>query len=103
MSRWAQTAAWAGLCAVLVAVSVEVTVRADDWSQHGVPISSGFTNLGELLVVDSLGPHARPGAQFRKFRINALGYRGPEISREALAGRPIVLVAGASETFGLYE
>ena len=103
MSRFAQSVVWAGVCAVLVAVSVEATVRADDWSQHRVPVSSGFTGLGELLIVDSLGPHARPGAQFRKFRINSLGYRGPDIDGSALASHPIVLVAGASETFGLYE
>jgi hypothetical protein len=82
--------------------TLELTVRADDWAQHGVPLSAPAVTLADLVVRDSLGLHARAGARFRQFRINAAGFRGPEVDlRDSSAVR--VVTAGASETFGLYE
>ena len=89
--------------AVLIPVAFELTVRMDDWARYGVPISSGATGVEDLRVVDSLGRHARPGTAFRKYHINALGFRGPEVSAEDLRTRSMVVVSGASESFGLYE
>lgn len=96
-------AVWSIVSVVCAAVAFETTIRVDDWAQHGVSPASGFTSLGQLIMRDSLGMHARPNSQFRQFRINSLGYRGDEWS-DTSAGRPrIVLTMGASETFGLYE
>lgn len=84
-------------------LAFEGTVRLDDWVRFGVPFSSGATNVMDLRVDDAQGRHARPSAAYRKFRINSLGFRGPEVSTEELASRPLVVVSGASESFGLYE
>ena len=91
------------VAAVLVPVAFELAVRLDDWVRFGVPLSSGATSIEDLRVVDTLGRHARPGTAFRKYRINALGFRGAEVSDAELRARSLVVVSGASETFGLYE
>ena len=72
----ARTISWSLVCTATALLAIEATVRADDWSQHGAPLLGGYAALSEVLVHDSLGYHPRPGAQFRKFRINHLGYRG---------------------------
>lgn len=95
-------AGWAVACLLVGAVALECTVRLDDWAQYGVPFASPARRLGELLVRDSLGLHARPGGQFRQFRINAAGFRGPEVNL-TVPGQLRIVTAGASETFGLYE
>lgn len=82
-------------------VALELTVRVDDWAQFGVPLNSPVVQMGELTVRDSLGLHARPGTQYRQFRINRAGFRGEELPGD-FSGRYVV-TAGASETFGLYE
>jgi len=102
MLRFAKLLAqWIGLLAT-VAIALELTVRVDDWSQFGVPLDEPAISLDDLVVRDSVGLHARPGAHFRQFRINALGFRGPDAKVEPLR-RPVVIASGASETFGLYE
>lgn len=82
-------------------LALETTVRVDDWAQFGVPPFSPAVSLAELIVRDSLGLHQRPGAIYRQFRINELGFRGEELGADF--GGLIVVAAGASETFGLYE
>jgi hypothetical protein len=104
MSRSSLTqAAWTFALLVVAALSLELAVRIDDWAQFSVPLAARETSLGDLVVRDSLGIHARPSAQFRKFRINSLGVRGDEVPAPVLVRSPIVITAGASETFGLYE
>lgn len=92
-----------GLLALVAgAVAFEGTVRLDDWARFGTPLASGASSLGDLVVRDSLGIHARPGGAFRQFVINRRGFRGPETA--ALPEPALVIAAsGASETFGLYE
>ncbi|HEY0930674.1 MAG TPA: hypothetical protein VGE27_12205 [Gemmatimonas sp.] len=85
-----------------MAVALEVTVRLDDWAQFGVPLMAPAIDLEELSVRDSLGMHARAGTQFRQFHINALGFRGPEVT-DRTDSTVLIMTAGASETFGLYE
>lgn len=87
---------------ITAALVLEATVRLDDWAQFGVPLTAPAVSLDELSVQDSLGFHARPNSEFRQFRINNLGFRGPDISSNELR-RPLIVTAGASETFGLYE
>jgi hypothetical protein len=94
---------WKGLLAVVAgAVAFEGTVRLDDWARFGTPMASGAASLGDLVIRDSLGTHARPGAAFRQFVINGQGFRGPELPTRP-DGALVLAVSGASETFGLYE
>lgn len=88
---------------LLVPPAFELTVRLDDWARFGVPITSGATHIMDLRVTDSLGRHARPGAVYRKFKINNLGFRGPDVTDESLRELPLVVVTGASESFGMFE
>lgn len=92
---------WIGIAATVV-VAFELTVRFDDWSQFDVPMLARPIVLDELAVRDSLGLHARPGTHFRQFRINSLGFRGPEVTAD-LDSSLLIIASGASETFGLYE
>ncbi|MEO7521588.1 MAG: hypothetical protein ABIW79_07205 [Gemmatimonas sp.] len=101
--RWLERSAWAVLLLLVALLSVEVTVRLDDWAQHGVPLTEGANSLDDLMVRDSLGVHARASTRFRQFRINSLGFRGAEVSARALDTAKVIVVSGASETFGLYE
>jgi len=80
--------------------SFEIQTRIDDWARFGVPLVSKISSIGDLLVTDSLGAHARPNTRYRQFGINSQGFRGPELSAD---GRLLLVAAGASETFGLYE
>jgi hypothetical protein len=94
--------AWGTGCAAVVLAAFELTVRVDDWAQHGVPLAAPAVSMGDLMVRDSLGLHARAGWRFRQFQINAAGFRGPEVDlHDSTTIR--VVTAGASETFGLYE
>ena len=99
----AKTIGWAAAVVAVITVAFEATVRIDDWAQFGVPVSSPFTSIADLIVRDSLGMHARPSSEFRQFRVNSLGFRGPEVSAERLKRGKVVIVSGASESFGLYE
>jgi hypothetical protein len=60
-------------------------------------------SLENLIVRDQTGLHGQPHAQYREFRLNNLGMRGPDVSLEKPLGTLRVLTVGASETFGLYE
>ncbi len=95
--------AWIAGLLPLAAVGAELATRFDDWSRYGTPLASHATDVGDLIVRDSLGLHARPNGVFKYFRIDSLGFRGPDRSRGALAAQPVVVTTGASETFGLYE
>lgn len=93
---------WGAVTGAVVVISMELTTRLDDWAQFRVPFLSEATSLGDLIVTDSVGTHARPNSQFKQFRINARGYRGAE-SADGMPASPLVVVSGASESFGLYE
>lgn len=88
---------------LLSPVLFELAVRLDDLVRFNVPISGGAASVADLFVRDSIGDHARPGAVFKKFRVNSMGFRGPEVSRQDLSSHRLVVTAGSSETFGLYE
>ena len=81
----------------------ELTARVEDLVQYGVPIRSPFNATSELLVRSPDGMHGRRSAAFQKWRMNGLGFRGPEVDSAKAPGRLRVITAGASETFGLYE
>jgi hypothetical protein len=95
----------AGVLGLLVvfALSFELMTRAQDWVRYRMPFFSTVTSEEALITRDRDGAHGLPGAQFRKWSIDSLGFRGPEIAVHAARGTVRVVVAGASETFGLYE
>lgn len=92
--------------AVLVGVclaALEIACRVEDRIRFGTPLLSRFTSQGDLMVRDAQGAHGRPGGRFQKWVMNDLGMRGPPAAARPPAGTLRVVVAGASETFGLYE
>lgn len=88
---------------LLAPVLFELAVRLDDLARYGVPLASGAASVADLHVRDSVGDHARPGAVFKKFRVNSMGFRGPDVSKQELSSHRLVVTAGSSESFGLYE
>jgi hypothetical protein len=93
---WGLVALAACLC------TAEVAARLDDSMFHSVPF---FANpqYEDLIMRDSFGRRGRPHAQFRNWKLNSLGFRGPEIALDPRQGCTRVVVMGASETFGYYE
>ena len=91
-----------GLLAAVFVVVLELCARVDDWLAWRAPLW-GHYSPALLTVNDEFGIHSRPAAQFEKWKLNAYGFRGPEITEEKPAGVIRVVVIGASETFGLYE
>lgn len=83
-------------------LSAELAARLDDALFHSVPF---FANprYEDLIMQDWFGRRGRPHAQFRKWKLNSLGFRGPEITLDRRPGCARVVVMGASETFGYYE
>lgn len=91
------------LAMIVLPPAFEFTVRFDDWLRYGVAFDNSASSIEDLQISDSLGRHAKADAVYRKFRINSLGFRGPEVPTLTLGRRPLVVVSGSSETFGLYE
>jgi hypothetical protein len=92
---------WIAL-AILFVLVLEVCARVDDRLRWNAPLLGAYSNA-TLTTSDQYGRHARPRAQFQKWRINSHGFRGPEIAMQKPPGIVRVVVAGASEAFGLYE
>ncbi|HSY84813.1 MAG TPA: hypothetical protein VK807_23820 [Gemmatimonadaceae bacterium] len=88
---------------VTFALALEATCRIDDALRFGTPVFSRVESEAELLVRDSAGEHGRPYARYKKWSINNVGMRGPNIPIAKPPGTLRVVTAGASETFGLYE
>jgi lysophospholipase L1-like esterase len=89
--------------AIVFAVALEATCRIDDAIRFGTPFWSPVESEDELLVRDATGEHGRPYARYKKWVINNVGMRGPNVDVVKPAGTLRVVTAGASETFGLYE
>ncbi len=83
-------------------LALELTCRVQDLIAFGTPLLSAYTAQDQLIVRDADGMHGRPHARFRKWIMNGLGMRGPEVP-DAKGSMLRVVTAGASETFGLYE
>jgi lysophospholipase L1-like esterase len=82
----------------LFALAAEMCARLDDFMAYGAPIWGPYNNA-RLYERDQIGQRGKPGARYKKWQLNSLGYRGPEL-RE---GSTRIVCIGASETFGLYE
>ncbi len=88
---------------LVAAVCLEVAARVDDRLTYGAPFWARY-DADRLRAHDADGLVRNvPGAQFEKWRINALGFRGDEIPVAKPAGRVRIACLGTSETFGLYE
>src|SRR5258708_25236363 len=82
----------------LAMMTLEFCARLDNYVSYRTPFF-GADSLDTLFTMDRLGKRGKPNARYRKWRLNSLGYRGPELH----AGRTRIICIGASETFGLYE
>lgn len=97
MKRFATLTRWCvGL--VIFIVTLEICARVDDVITYGATFWGPY-NDEILLQRDSIGKWGKPGARYAKWRLNSLGYRGPELR----LGTIRLISMGASETFGLYE
>ena len=83
---------------VIFGLALEAWARIDDSLTYGAPLSGAY-NSEILYTRDDLGRIGKPHARYRKWGLNSLGFRGPELA----SGKLTILAFGASETFGLYE
>jgi hypothetical protein len=93
----------AACLAVIFGFCLEAACRVEDWIEFRTPIFALERSQEDLLIRDSLGMHGRPSGRFKKWQMNSLGMRGPEVSRSKPTDVLRVVTSGASETFGLYE
>src|SRR5579863_8855627 len=84
-----------------VALGAESGARLDDRLFEQIPFSANPSS-DDLITRDPLGRHGTPYAHFKKWRLDNLGFRGPDVARVPTPGVPRILILGASETFGLY-
>ncbi|HEV8525067.1 MAG TPA: SGNH/GDSL hydrolase family protein [Terriglobales bacterium] len=83
---------------MLFVAVVEVCARLDDRLSYQAPMWGPYSHE-TLYETDGLGKRGKPGARYKKWQLNSLGYRGPELRD----GTVRIVCFGASETFGLYE
>lgn len=93
---------WLVMMGLVAGLTSEVVARLDDAARHGVPVLASPSST-DLTIHDSLGTRGRPFARYQKWKLNAAGFRSPEISNVPGAGCVRIAVMGASETFGYYE
>jgi lysophospholipase L1-like esterase len=83
---------------VIFALAGEMCARLDDFIAYGAPLWGPYNNE-RLYEQDQIGQRGRPGARYKKWQLNSLGYRSPELRNGSIR----IVCIGASETFGLYE
>jgi hypothetical protein len=76
----------------------EVCARVDDHIGVGAPLFGNYA-MSAMLTHDDYGVVGRPYGRFGKWKLNKLGYRGPDIHPDT----PKIICIGASETFGMFE
>ena len=84
-------------------LSLEIATRIDQAFHYGAPLFGAYSYDSALFEYDEHGIRGRPGGVYEKWRLNALGLRGPEASLRPEGDRLRIVALGASETFGLYE
>jgi hypothetical protein len=97
----AARAAWAAAALLIIGLCGELAARLDDALFHSVPLLAN-PRYDDLIMQDWFGRRGRPHAQFGKWKLNSLGFRGPEL-RHKEPGCIRVVVLGASESFGFFE
>jgi hypothetical protein len=93
---------WLAALAVMFGFG-EVTSRLDDWIFQDVPFLANPDREHDLILNDTHCLRGRPLGQYKKYKLNEFGFRGPSIAKDKPAGTTRVMILGASETFGLYE
>jgi hypothetical protein len=76
----------------------EICARVDDHIEDGAPLFGNYA-MSAMLTHDDYGVVGRPYGHFGRWKLNALGYRGPDIHPDTLK----IICIGASETFGMAE
>jgi hypothetical protein len=79
-------------------LALEVCARLDDLMSYGAPFFSNYS-FETMYTQDAIGKLGKPYARFRKWALNGLGYRSPDLDPTKIR----IVCFGASETFGLYE
>lgn len=92
-----------GLAVVALLGGCEVAARVEDLVRWGVPLSARATRREDIVVRSPDGMHGRPGARVQGWNMNSHGTRGPEFDVPKPGGTWRLVVAGASEMFGLTE
>ncbi len=95
-------ARWSLLVACFLG-TVELACRIEQWFLYDAPVLGMYTYDTALFTTDEYGIRGKPHGGYEKWRLNSLGFRGPEMSIEKQNGRLRIVCIGASETFGLYE
>jgi hypothetical protein len=86
------------LCLFIALSTLECCARVDDLLSERVSLFDSW-DFTRLIGRDKLGPVGMPHASYYKWRLNSLGFRGPELKE----GTFRVACAGSSETFGISE
>jgi hypothetical protein len=86
------------LWSVIAVLTLEICARVDDWVCYGASPFGLYDNT-LLGTFDKTGQRGRPNAHYLKWKLNSLGFRGPELDMSATR----ILCVGSSETFGQYE
>jgi len=88
------------LCvAILLFFAVwEACARVDDAITDGAPLLA-LHDSSVLMTTDEFGVTGKPNAHYLKWKMNSLGFRGPQLRWD----RERIVCVGASETFGVYE
>jgi hypothetical protein len=87
----------------LSVLAAEIVARIDDRVERQIPLLASPTYESELRIRRDGIRQGRPHGHYKKWKLNAWGFRSPEIAFEKRPGCARVLVLGASEMFGLYE
>jgi lysophospholipase L1-like esterase len=85
-----------------VLASAEVTSRVEDRLRFDTELAA-VPSDEDLVVRDEFGIRGRPNARYKKWKLNAFGFRSDEITFAPPVDCQRVMVLGASESFGLYE
>lgn len=84
-------------------LTMEVCARVDDKIKYNAPFFKTYS-AQQLRTIDSEGLNCNvPNARFEKWKINRLGFRGPEIAIGKPKDKARIACMGTSETFGLFE
>jgi lysophospholipase L1-like esterase len=70
----------------------------DDYVDQGAPLFGNY-GMSDMLTHDNYGVIGKPYGHYEKWKLNGLGYRGPDIHPNTLK----IICIGASETWGMGE
>lgn len=101
--RWSRALVVVTVIGSLSVVAAEIVARIDDLLERQIPLLANPTYESELRVRQDGILQGRPHGHYKKWKLNAWGFRSPEIAFQKRPGCGRVLVLGASDMFGLYE